>query len=79
MTCVVHTLIWLSCFVDQLSGKQEASTEKSAAASAGSAGESAEAAAAAAEEQAESEALSNDRMLELIRVLRQDKELYETK
>ena len=78
MTCVVNTLIWLSCFVDQLSGKQEASTEKSAAASAGSAGESAEAAAAAAE-QAESEALSNDRMLELIRVLRQDKELYETK
>ena len=78
MTCVVHTLIWLSCFVDQLSGKQEASTEKSAAASAGSAGESAEAA-AAEEEQAESEALSNDRMLELIRVLRQDKELYETK
>ena len=46
--------------------------------SAGSAEKSAEVA-AAEEEQAESEALSNDRMLELIRVLRQDKELYETK
>ena len=50
-----------------------------ASTSAGSAAEESAEAAAAEEEQAESEALSNDRMLELIRVLRQDKELYETK